>query len=250
MSTGTGTNGWSFADVWDTVAAARPDAPALAHGERRENWATFERRAASVAATLAAAGLERGDKVALYLPNAPEYMEGAYATLKAGLVPVNTNYRYVQDELLYLWTNADVAAVVFHGSFTATIEDLRKRCPLVRLWVHVDDGSASCPAWAMPYEDAASADSPCVRAVRRRSDLDLYRRHHGAAARCGCGGSMICSSHPTPRAIHRSPISHFVRARLNGPFPVGLPGCAVDARDRLRLRHDRAQPRGHRRYPA
>ena len=36
---------------------------------------------------------------------------------KAGLVPVNTNYRYQGDELVYLWDDADVVAVVFHGSF-------------------------------------------------------------------------------------------------------------------------------------
>jgi fatty-acyl-CoA synthase len=46
------------------------------------------------------------------------------------MVPVNTNYRYVERELAYLWDNADVEAVVFHS-------DLADRCDRVR---------ASCPA--------------------------------------------------------------------------------------------------------
>ncbi len=55
------------------------------------------------------------DKVAVYLYNSPEYLQATFAAMKAGLVPVNTNYRYGDDELLYLWDNADAEAVVFHG---------------------------------------------------------------------------------------------------------------------------------------
>jgi acyl-CoA synthetase (AMP-forming)/AMP-acid ligase II len=77
--------------------------------------------------------------------------------MKAALVPVNTNYRYRHDELHYLWDNADAAAVVFHGEFTETAGAVRPRCPRVRLWLHVDDGTTPCPDWAVPYEQAAAA---------------------------------------------------------------------------------------------
>ena len=86
------------------------------------HWRTFDRRADAVAARLLAAGLQRHDKVALYLYNTPEYLEAAFAAMKAALVPVNTNYRYKHDELLYLWDNADAAAVVFDGAFTETVD--------------------------------------------------------------------------------------------------------------------------------
>ena len=80
-----------------------------------------------------------------------------YAAFTAALVPVNTNYRYTADELLYLWDNADAGAVVFHGSFTPTIEAIRGRLPKVKSWLWVDDGSGPCPAWASAYEAAASS---------------------------------------------------------------------------------------------
>jgi acyl-CoA synthetase (AMP-forming)/AMP-acid ligase II len=67
--------------------------------------------------------------VAQYLYNCPEYLESMYAAWKAGLVPVNTNYRYADDELVYLWDNADAVAVVFHGAFTEHIERIRDRVP-------------------------------------------------------------------------------------------------------------------------
>ena len=63
--------------------------------------------------------------MAHYLYNCPEFMESMFSIYKLGLVPVNTNYRYVEDELVYLWDNADVIAVVFHGTFTDRIEHVR-----------------------------------------------------------------------------------------------------------------------------
>jgi acyl-CoA synthetase (AMP-forming)/AMP-acid ligase II len=80
-----------------------------------------------------------------------------FATFKAALVPVNTNYRYGADEIVALWENADVEAVVFHGSYAGVVDRVRSRVDGVRLWLWVDDGAGSCPAWAAPYDDVASA---------------------------------------------------------------------------------------------
>ena len=52
------------------------------------------------------------------------------AAFKAGLAPVNTNYRYVADELLYLFDNADAEAVVFGASFSETVDAIRGRLNL------------------------------------------------------------------------------------------------------------------------
>ena len=163
---------WNFADVWEAIAAAQPDATAQVHGDRRSTWGDFDRRADGVGRALLAAGLGRQDKVALYLYNGPEYLEGLFASMKAGLVPVNTNYRYGADELAYLWDNADARAVVFHGSFTDTIEAVRTRVPGVRLWLWVEDGSGPCPPWAEPYEAAAEADGEQARGAWGRSGDD------------------------------------------------------------------------------
>ena len=147
---------WNFANVWETVAEIVPGAIAQVHGDRRYDWKTFDRRADGVAARLLGAGLGRHDKVALYLYNTPEHLETAFAVMKAALVPVNTNHRYRHDELRYLWTNADAAAVVFDGEFTDTVDALRAECPLVRLWLHVGRERFACPRWAASYEEAVS----------------------------------------------------------------------------------------------
>src|SRR6185503_10914594 len=90
--------GWNFADVWEVAAERLPDATALVHGDRRVTWAEFDRRADGVAKALLDAGVERQDKVAHYLYNGNEYLESLFGIEKASLVPVNTNYRYGDEE--------------------------------------------------------------------------------------------------------------------------------------------------------
>ena len=173
-------SGWNFADIWEVCARQVPDAPAQVQGDRTVTWAEFDRRANGVAAALLAAGVSHQDKVAQYLYNCPEYMESQFACFKAGLAPVNTNYRYIDDELVYLWSNADAVAVVFHGAFTERIEGLRDRVPTVNTWLWVDDGSGPCPAWATAYEDAANAvtDGPVSGPWGRDGD-DLVLMYTG-----------------------------------------------------------------------
>ena len=133
--------GWNFAELWEAIADKFPDAQAQVHGDQRYTWKEFDSRADGLAAHLLAGGAVHSDKVALYLYNCPEYMEGCYGAFKAGMVPVNTNYRYLDDELVYLWDNADAVAVVFHGCFTDRVAAVKSKLSKVRQWIWVDDGT-------------------------------------------------------------------------------------------------------------
>ncbi|MEP1124133.1 MAG: AMP-binding protein [Ilumatobacter sp.] len=152
--------GWNFADLWETIATGIPDALCQQQGSRRVSWSEFNRRANGVARHLVDTdGAAEQDKVAQYLYNCPEYLESVFAAFKAGMAVVNTNYRYAADELVYLWDNGDVTTVVFHGTFTDRIEAVRARVPGITTWLWVDDGAGTCPDWATPYEEVASAGS-------------------------------------------------------------------------------------------
>ena len=143
--------------MFEAVADRQPDALAQRHAGRTTTWAELDRRADGVAATLLAAGVAEQDKVAQYLYNSPPYLETTFGAFKAGLATVNTNYRYTADELTYLWDNADVVAVVFHGTFVDRVDEVRARLPRIRTWLFVDDGSGPTPDWAVDYETAAAA---------------------------------------------------------------------------------------------
>ena len=123
---------WNYADVWETVADVQPESIAVTQGDRNVTWREFDRGADGIAQFLLDLGTVRQDKVAIYLYNSPEYLQATFAAVKVGLVPVNTNYRYGDDELSYLWENADAVAVVFHGAFTDRIEGILDRVPGVR----------------------------------------------------------------------------------------------------------------------
>src|SRR5436853_7559647 len=115
---------WNFADVWEVVAEKLPEATAQVQGDRRFTFAEFDRRADGVGHWLLDIGATEQDKVAQYLYNCPEYLESIFGIWKAGTVPVNTNYRYGDEELVYLWDNADAVAVIFHGTFSDRIAAL------------------------------------------------------------------------------------------------------------------------------
>lgn len=168
-------SGWCFADVWEEVAAAAPDRPAQIQGERVISWGDFDRRANALAAHLVAQGVQQQGKLAAYLYNCPEYLESYYAAFKAGLAPVNTNYRYETEELLYLFDNADADVVVFHAGFAPKLEAIKDRLPKVKVWLAVADEGAPIPAWATEYESVAAKGADRFVAPWGRSGDDLLQ---------------------------------------------------------------------------
>jgi acyl-CoA synthetase (AMP-forming)/AMP-acid ligase II len=228
---------WNFADVWDVVAARLPDAPALVHGADVVTWAAFEARAAGLASVLLSGGLGRQDKVAQYLPNRPEYLESVYACFKASLVPVNTNYRYGDDEIVALWENADVRAVVFDASFSSVVERVRPRLPGVRLWVCADEieaGARRSPSWARSGDDLwlvyTGGTTGAPKGVMWRQD-DFLRVLNGRAAiplplETGVSAAAPLLVEPGPVLLVASPLMH--AAACARAFPVlNSGGCVV-----------------------
>jgi acyl-CoA synthetase (AMP-forming)/AMP-acid ligase II len=156
---------WKLADVWEAIAAKAPDRPAIVQGPRVITWGQFDARADALAAHLIARGVSHDAKVAAYLYNGPEYLETYFAAFKADVSPINTNYRYGGEELVYLFDNADAEVVVFHAGFTAMIEAIRDRLPSVKLWIGVAEPGHPVPAWADDY-DAIVAKLPAQRPVQ------------------------------------------------------------------------------------
>ncbi|MFV0307137.1 MAG: AMP-binding protein, partial [Desertimonas sp.] len=165
---------WNFADAFEAIAAAVPDRPCQIQGDRVVTWGEFDRRSSALAADFAVAGLEPGAKVACYLYNAPEYLEVVTAAFKSSMAPVNTNYRYGGDEVVYLFDNADAEAIVFHAVFTELIDGIRERLPKVKRWyVVADDTPGDPPSWATPYEGVVTSGATYAAPARSGDDLLL-----------------------------------------------------------------------------
>jgi fatty-acyl-CoA synthase len=165
-----------FASLWESISDAIPDRTAIACGARRVSWREWDERSARLASAFAQAGLGPNAKIALYLYNGCEYTEAQFAAFKARQVPININYRYLDDELHYLIENSDSEAVVFHTSLSDRVARVMPRCPQVKLWVQVEDGGKPIEG-AVEYETLIAGHDPAERISR--SEDDLYMLYTG-----------------------------------------------------------------------
>ena len=168
----------TFATLWEAIADAIPDVPAVIHGDRRFSWREYDDRAARFASALAHAGLGPDDKVGLYLYNGNEYLEAHYGAFKQRVVPINVNFRYLGSEMQYLLDNADCRALVYHASLADRVAEIAGSLPLLTMLVEVDDGPASAHVDGhVRYEDLLAAHEPAPRI--ERSPDDVYMLYTG-----------------------------------------------------------------------
>jgi acyl-CoA synthetase (AMP-forming)/AMP-acid ligase II len=102
------------------------------------------------------------------------------AAYKIRAVPINVNYRYVAEELAYLFDNAELRALVLEASFAPVVASIRDRLPRLDHLIVVDDGSdgAGALADATPYEACLAANA-ATGGFGPRSGDDLYIAYTG-----------------------------------------------------------------------
>ena len=108
-----------------------PDRVALWFGDRGWTYAALNQAADQVAATLNAAGLRPGERLALFLPNCPELVLSYFACFKLGVIAVPLNYRYREAEAQYALEHSESRALVVHETLVENVEKL----PLDRMGV-------------------------------------------------------------------------------------------------------------------
>ncbi|UYB43789.1 acyl-CoA synthetase [Streptomyces sp. Je 1-4] len=161
---------YNLADLFESIVDTVPDREALVYvdhpgtgAERRLTYAELDRAANRLAHHLSDHGIGPGRHVGLHLYNGIEYLQAAYACLKIRAVPVNVNYRYVEEELAYLYRDADLAALVFDAEFTARVAAALPRAPGLRHLVRVGtppDGAPEPRITPVALTDAEASGSP------------------------------------------------------------------------------------------
>ncbi|MEI6402014.1 MAG: AMP-binding protein [Actinomycetota bacterium] len=160
-----------FASVWESIADVIGDETAVVHGDTRRSWSEYDERAARMAAAYVAAGLGSDSKIGLYMYNGNEYLEAQYGGFKMRGVPVNVNYRYLDEELWYLLDNSDAEALVFHSSLGDRVARVVDRLPKLKLLVEVDDGGPGQVPGALAYEAVLAGHDPMPRISRAEDDI-------------------------------------------------------------------------------
>src|ERR1700733_7664113 len=120
---------FNLADLFECVAARVPEREAVVWGARRLTYRQLDERANRLAHGLQSRGVQPGQHVGIYMYSRPEFLETMLAAYKIRAVPINVNYRYVADELAYLFANADLVALVAERTFAPTVSEVRDRVP-------------------------------------------------------------------------------------------------------------------------
>ena len=224
---------FNIADLFEIVADAVPGREALVCGAARLSYADLDRRANRLAHYLEAQGIGAGDKVGLYLHNCNEYLEGMLACFKICAVPVNVNFRYVDEELVHVFGNSDMVGCIHHREFVPHIAAVRGAVPRLRVLVSVDDDTGFDPdsIGAASYENAVASGAE-TRGFAERSDDDLFLLYTGGTTGMPKGvmwphkavffAAMGGGGHFHPAGPITAPAEIAVRAQ-EGFVVIGLP---------------------------
>ncbi|MFC9759314.1 acyl-CoA synthetase [Streptomyces sp. NPDC056921] len=172
---------YNLADLFESVVDAVPEREALVYvdhpgtgAERRLTYAELDAAANRLAHHLIEAGITPGEHLGLHLYNGVEYLQTVLACLKARIVPVNVNYRYVEEELIYLYRDADLAALVFDAEFDERVAAAAPKAPGLRHLVRVGVPEAGVRGPdAVAFTDAEASGSP-ERGFPPRSPDDQF----------------------------------------------------------------------------
>ncbi|MFC9913409.1 acyl-CoA synthetase [Streptomyces sp. NPDC059862] len=167
---------YNLADLFESVVDVVPDREALVYldhpgtgAERRLTYAALDAAANRIGHHLLDSGIRPGEHLGLHLYNGVEYLQTVLGCLKARIVPVNVNYRYVEEELVYLYRDADLVALVFDAEFTDRVAAALPRAEKVRHLVRVGTGGSL----GVPFTEAEAAGSP-ERGFPARSGDDQF----------------------------------------------------------------------------
>ncbi|MYT03756.1 MULTISPECIES: acyl-CoA synthetase [Streptomyces] len=169
---------YNLADLFESVVDVVPDREALAYldipgtgAERRLTYAELDAAANRIGHHLLDSGVRAGEHVGLHLYNGVEYVQTLLGCLKARIVPVNVNYRYVEEELVYIYRDADLVALVFDGEFTNRVAAALPHTERLRQLVRVGAAEAEPSGLsAVDFADAEASGSPARRFPARSAD--------------------------------------------------------------------------------
>jgi acyl-CoA synthetase (AMP-forming)/AMP-acid ligase II len=170
---------FNLADLFEAAVDAYPDREYVVADGTLRTYAQMEARANQLAHHLASQGIGAGDHVGIYSYNSVEWVETAWAVFKLRAVWININYRYVDDELRYLFANANLKALVHQRQFSSRVTAVLPELVTLRHLLVIEDGSEDeLPPEAYCYEGALAEHSE-ERDFGRRSAEDLYILYTG-----------------------------------------------------------------------
>ena len=166
-----------FAKIWESNSSLVPNEPALFNNNKTIDWRSFDELSSKLASYLIKMGLGEDSKVGIYMQNCNEYMIAQFAAFKIGAVPINVNYRYKKDELIYLFDNSDAEAIIFQSNFHQQILLIQNDLPKVKAFVETSQNDFSKESTFDSLENIMQTFSPLDH--QDRSEDEIYMIYTG-----------------------------------------------------------------------
>ena len=139
-----------------------PQRTALVDRGHRFSYQELDREANRLANALAAAGLEKADRVALYAKNCMEFVASYLAAARLGAVLIPLNYRCVAAEIEFMLDDCRPRVLMFEDEYAPIVASIKDRLPSIARYIAI---GSSKSGFAIPYGTLVSAsgvDEPDV----------------------------------------------------------------------------------------
>src|SRR3954470_19923247 len=154
---------YNFADLFELAADKVPDRIAIIDKRRQITFRELDERSTRFAHALEDAGVKDGEHVGVLATNCIEWVEAMYGVYKIRARVVNVNFRYVEEEMRYLFENSDMVAVVYQRESGPIVAAARDAQPKLLHFYRIEwDGSDADDSNLDPieFETAIASGSP------------------------------------------------------------------------------------------
>ena len=169
------------------------DNVALTQGERRLTYGELLELTQKMSAALSGAGVKKGDRVGLMLPNCPEYVIGFFGTVGAGAAATQVNPLYVGRELEHIFNNSGTRTVIAHAMMYGKVKDVQRNTALERVIV-VGDPEGGLQDDDMTFDDFSSSGSGPAPEVALDPHEDLASIQYTGGTTGVSKGAMLTHS--------------------------------------------------------
>jgi long-chain acyl-CoA synthetase len=238
------------AEVIVELAAATPDAVAVADGDRRLSFAELAGGALGFAGRLTAWGLEPGDRVGLYAANSAEYLLLALGTWMAGGVVATVYPEFGHSELEYVLSNATPRILIAEpgrrSAAEAAVEATGVACEVYDLDVGGGQGLPDAPALVRPATlEMGAAGLICYTSGSTARPKPVTHSHRGIAGGCrayaevwhlsASDRTLVCLPMAWLYGLTTTALATLIRGGTVVSLPRYNPVAVVDAVSRERV---------------
>lgn len=128
-------------DFLERSAVRFPDKVALVYQQERLTYRQIDGRSSRIAHALVAAGIQRGDRVAICLENSPEMVFSIFGALRAGAVFLPVNPSVKTEKLTHILNSCRATALILHDRKVDETRDCWEQTPhLMTVWIEGQQG--------------------------------------------------------------------------------------------------------------